>query len=141
MDDPAGYLIRKGGARRTRLVALQLTPCIMTNGRPSTFLGYMSDKASPLRQPAPPADNSILQLEIAELIVAALNLDVAAADIDPQAPLYGDGLGLDSIDILEIAPVVSKQYGIQLRADSEENEQIFRSLRHLADYITAHRTK
>jgi acyl carrier protein len=105
------------------------------------YPGYMSDKASPLRQPAPPADNAALQREVAELIVAALNLDVAAADIDVQAPLYGDGLGLDSIDILEIALVVSKQYGIQLRADSEENEQIFRSLRHLADYIAAHRTK
>ena len=104
-------------------------------------IGYMSDKASPLRQPAPPADNSSLQREVAELIVAALNLDVAAADIDPLAPLYGDGLGLDSIDILEIALVVSKQYGIQLRADSEENEQIFRSLQHLSDYIAAHRTK
>jgi acyl carrier protein len=105
------------------------------------LLGYMSDKASPLRQPAPPADNAALQREVADLIVAALNLDVAAADIDPQAPLYGEGLGLDSIDILEIALVVSKQYGIQLRADSEENEQIFRSLRYLADYIAAHRTK
>jgi acyl carrier protein len=102
---------------------------------------YMSDKASPLRQPAPPADNVALQREVAGLIVAALNLDVAAADIDVQAPLYGDGLGLDSIDILEIALVVSKQYGIQLRADSEENEQIFRSLAYLADYIAAHRTK
>src|ERR1700740_214689 len=101
----------------------------------------MSDKASPLRQPAPPADNAALQREVADLIVAALNLDVAATDIDPQAPLYGEGLGLDSIDILEIALVVSKQYGIQLRADSEENEQIFRSLRHLAAYIAAHRTK
>jgi acyl carrier protein len=101
----------------------------------------MSDKASPLRQPAAPAENTALQTELADLIVAALNLDTAAAAIDPQAPLYGDGLGLDSIDILEIALVVSKQYGIQLRADSEENEQIFRSLRHLADYITAHRTK
>ena len=104
-------------------------------------LGYMSDKASPLRQPAPPADNVALQQEVAGLIVAALNLDVAAADIDVQAPLYGEGLGLDSIDILEIALVVSKQYGIQLRADSEENEQIFRSLAYLADYIAAHRIK
>jgi acyl carrier protein len=106
----------------------------------------MSDKASPLRQPAPPADSTdlkraALQTELADLIIAALNLEIAAADIDPQAPLYGEGLGLDSIDILEIALVVSKQYGIQLRADSEENGQIFRSLRHLADYIAAHRTK
>jgi acyl carrier protein len=101
----------------------------------------MSDKASPLRQPAPPADSTAVQRELAGLIVAALNLDVTADEIDPREPLYGEGLGLDSIDILEIALVVSKQYGIQLRADSDENEQIFRSLQHLADYITAHRTK
>ena len=49
--------------------------------------------------------------------------------------------GLDSIDILEVALIVSKQYGIQLRADSQENQQIFRSLRHLAEYIAAQRTK
>jgi len=101
----------------------------------------MSDNASPLREPARPADNADLQREVAGLIVAALNLESAAGDIDPKAPLYGDGLGLDSIDILEIALVVSKQYGVQLRADSEENEQIFRSLEHLVDYISAHRTK
>jgi acyl carrier protein len=102
----------------------------------------MSDKASPLRRPAPPpADNAVLEGEVAALIVAALNLEVAPGEIDSRAPLYGEGLGLDSIDILEIALVVSKQYGIQLRADSEENEQIFRSLRHLTDYISVHRTK
>jgi len=101
----------------------------------------MPDNASPLRQPPRPADNADLQREVAGLIVAALNLEVAAPDMDPKAPLYGDGLGLDSIDILEIALVVSKQYGVQLRADSEENEQIFRSLEHLVDYISAHRTK
>jgi acyl carrier protein len=55
--------------------------------------------------------------------------------------LYGEGLGLDSIDILEVALIVSKQYGIQLRADASENQQIFRSLRHLAEHIAAHRTK
>jgi acyl carrier protein len=101
----------------------------------------MSDKASPLRQPAPPARDSQLLHDVADLIVQALNLDVPATAIDPDAPLYGEGLGLDSIDILEIALVVSKRYGVQLRADSEDNAQIFRSLRHLADYITAHRTK
>jgi acyl carrier protein len=79
--------------------------------------------------------------EVAGLIVEALNLDVAAADIDPARPLYGEGLGLDSIDILEIALAVSKRYGVQLRADGEENERIFGSLQQLVDYITAHRTK
>jgi acyl carrier protein len=101
----------------------------------------MPDNATPLRQPAPTADTSGLQQELAELIVQALNLDLAPTAIDPRAALYGEGLGLDSIDILEIALVVSKRYGIQLRADSEENGEIFRSLGHLAAYIAAHRTK
>jgi acyl carrier protein len=101
----------------------------------------MPDNATPLRQPAPAADTGDLQQELAELIVQALNLDLVPSAIDSQAALYGEGLGLDSIDILEIALVVSKRYGIQLRADSEENGEIFRSLGHLAAYIAAHRTK
>jgi acyl carrier protein len=100
----------------------------------------MPDKASQLQTPAALTPVG-LQREIAALFVQALNLEVRAEDIDPDAPLYGEGLGLDSIDILEVALIVSKQYGIQLRADSQENQQIFRSLRHLADYIAAHRTK
>jgi acyl carrier protein len=100
----------------------------------------MSDKASLMQQPAPLTDVG-LQREIAGLLVQALNLEVLPQDIDPEAPLYGEGLGLDSIDILEVALIVSKQYGVQLRADSQENQQIFRSLRHLAEYIAAHRTK
>ena len=101
----------------------------------------MSDKVSPLRQPAAPVSAAEFAHELAGLIVEALNLDVAPADIDPAQPLYGEGLGLDSIDILEIALVVSKQYGVQLRADSEDNGRIFASLRHLAEYVNAHRTK
>ncbi|HTX05756.1 MAG TPA: phosphopantetheine-binding protein [Steroidobacteraceae bacterium] len=100
----------------------------------------MSNHASTLRQSLAPADTEGLARELAQLIVQALNLELSAADIDPDAPLYGEGLGLDSIDILEIALVVSKRYGVQLRADSAENEQIFRSLRRLAEYINAHRT-
>jgi acyl carrier protein len=100
----------------------------------------MSDKASLLQKPAPLADVG-LQRELATLFVQALNLEVAPADIDPNAPLYGEGLGLDSIDILEVALLVSKQYGIQLRAEAPENQQIFRSLRHLAEYIAVQRTK
>lgn len=102
--------------------------------------GFMSDKVSPLRRPT--ADGGAdLTAEVAGLIAEALNLDVAPGDIDPDKPLYGEGLGLDSIDILEIALVVSKRYGVQLRADSAENVRIFGSLRQLVDYITAHRTK
>jgi acyl carrier protein len=99
----------------------------------------MSDNASLIQQPAPSADAG-LQRELAGLFVQALNLDVAPEAIDPDAPLYGEGLGLDSIDILEVALIVSKRYGVQLRADSQENQHIFRSLRHLAGYIAAHRT-
>jgi acyl carrier protein len=79
-------------------------------------------------------------LEVAELLVAALNLDVSPADIAPDAPLFGDGLGLDSIDILEVALVVSKRYGFQLRSDNQDNIRIFRSLANLAAHIAAHRT-
>lgn len=79
-------------------------------------------------------------LEIAELLVASLNLDVAPGDIQAEAPLFGEGLGLDSIDILEVALVVSKRYGFQLRSDNQDNIQIFRSLENLAAHIAAHRT-
>ena len=98
---------------------------------------------SELAPTLPPALEAGLALEgeLAELIGAALNLEVLAGQIDPEAPLYGEGLGLDSIDILEIALVVSKHYGVQLRADDAANTQVFRSLRHLAAYVAAHRTK
>ncbi|MES2024643.1 MAG: phosphopantetheine-binding protein [Pseudomonadota bacterium] len=89
------------------------------------------------------SDNSgdAFTLEVAKLIVHALNLDVDPASISPDEPLYGDGLGLDSIDILEVALVVSKNYGIQLRADHEDNEKIFSSLRSLSDHIAANKTQ
>jgi acyl carrier protein len=80
-----------------------------------------------------------LQQEVAQLIVKSLNLDTDAARINPDDPLYGDGLGLDSIDVLEIALVVSKKYGLQLRANNEDNHAIFSSLRSLTEYIIAHR--
>lgn len=89
----------------------------------------------------PTTDPQALHGEVAELIVTALNLDVAPDEIVADAPLYGDGLGLDSIDILEVALVVSKRYGFQLRADNEDNVRIFRSLQSLCEYIAAQRTK
>lgn len=79
--------------------------------------------------------------EVAELIISALNLDLAVAEIEPDAPLFGDGLGLDSIDILELALVISKRYGFQLRSDNEDNTRIFASLRTLAAHIVSLRTK
>jgi len=80
-----------------------------------------------------------LQREVAALLVEALNLDISPDSIDPEAPLYGEGLGLDSIDILEVALVVSQRYGFQLRSDDEDNIRIFSSLASLADHIAAHR--
>ena len=79
--------------------------------------------------------------ELAHEMVQALNLDVTADEIDPKAPLYGDGLGLDSIDILEMALVVSRKYGFQLRANDEGNVRIFSSLESLARHVASHRTK
>jgi acyl carrier protein len=77
--------------------------------------------------------------EIAQFIVTALNLEVAPGEIAPLDPLYGDGLGLDSIDVLEVALAVSKQYGFQMRSDDANNTVIFNSLRNLAAHIAANR--
>ncbi|HEY4957507.1 MAG TPA: phosphopantetheine-binding protein [Caldimonas sp.] len=85
------------------------------------------------------AVHTALQSEIAALLVEALNLDIAPESIDPDAPLYGEGLGLDSIDILEVALVVSQRYGFQLRSDDEGNVRIFKSLASLTEHIAAHR--
>lgn len=82
---------------------------------------------------------SLYEIELAQLIVTTLNLDVAAAEIDPAAPLYDEGLGLNSIDILEIALAVSKTFGVKLRADDKNNMTIFSSLRSLNQYIQQHR--
>ena len=80
-----------------------------------------------------------LQREVATLLVEALNLETAPETIDPDAPLYGEGLGLDSIDILEVALVVSQRYGFQLKSDDADNVRIFKSLASLADHIAANR--
>ena len=78
---------------------------------------------------------------LASLIVKTLNLEVTAPEIDPQAPLYGEGLGLDSIDMLEIALAVSKEFGVKLRADDKNNRQIFSSLRSLTAHIEQQRAR
>ncbi len=79
--------------------------------------------------------------QIRDLIVSSLNLTELPADISGDTPLYGEGLGLDSIDILEVALLVSKRYGLQLRADDGNNVQIFKTLGSLAKHIAANRTK
>jgi acyl carrier protein len=81
------------------------------------------------------------ELQLATLIVETLNLEVEAEQIDPEAPLYGEGLGLDSIDILELALAISKTYGVQLRSEDENNRQIFSSLRRLNEHLQQHRSK
>ena len=89
----------------------------------------------------PASGTEDLQREVAELLIESLNLDVTAGEIALDAPLYGDGLGLDSIDVLEVALAVSKRYGLQLRSDSPDNQHIFSSLRSLSDHIAAQRTR
>lgn len=81
------------------------------------------------------------ELELARLIVSTLNLETSAVEIDPNAALYRDGLGLDSIDILEIALAVSKKYGVQIRSDDSDNVKIFRSLRSLNEHVQRQRIR
>ncbi|MBU2288442.1 MAG: acyl carrier protein [Gammaproteobacteria bacterium] len=85
------------------------------------------------------AEQSPLESELAVLLVESLNLEIAPSDVVPTAPLYGEGLGLDSIDILEVALEVSRKYGFQLRSDDERNQQIFQSLRTLAAHVAQNR--
>jgi acyl carrier protein len=86
-----------------------------------------------------PAAMTAQELELAELMVASLNLDVAARDIEPDAPLYRDGLGLDSIDILEVALAISKTYGVHLKSDDRDSTRIFSSLRSLSAHVQGSR--
>lgn len=79
--------------------------------------------------------------ELAQLLVQSLNLeDVDPGQIDPQAPLFNTGLGLDSIDALELALAIGKTYGVQLRSDNDDNQRIFASLRALSTHVQAART-
>ena len=74
--------------------------------------------------------------ELAHLIVGSLNLEgVSAGDIDPEARLFGEGLGLDSLDMLELSMAVEQMYGVKLRSDDPDNAKIFASLRSLAQHI------
>jgi acyl carrier protein len=91
--------------------------------------------------PAVSQDPAALERDLAALFVQALNLEMAPESIDVTAPLFGDGLGLDSIDILEVALEVSHKYGFQLRSDDENNQKIFQSLRSLAAHVALHRTQ
>ncbi len=86
------------------------------------------------------AEQTAAQHELATLVVECLNLETVSADqIEPEAPLFGGELGLDSIDALEIALAVSKHYGFQLRSDNPDNRQIFTSLRTLSEHVEHNR--
>lgn len=77
---------------------------------------------------------------IAQLLVDALNLEgVNAADIEPEAPLFGGGLGLDSIDALEIALAISQKFGVQMQADDEQTRKAFATLASLTEFVETHK--
>ena len=86
------------------------------------------------------ATQSPFEREVAALIAQAVNLETPPDRIDPVAPLFGEGLGLDSIDLLEIALAVTQRYGCELRSDDPDNARIFASLRNLAAHIAERRS-
>ena len=80
--------------------------------------------------------------ELKTLLISELNLeDITPEDIDPAAALFRDGLGLDSIDALELAVILDKKYGIKIQASDERNQQIFSSLNALAEFVDANRSR
>lgn len=82
-----------------------------------------------------------LQGELKQLIVEALMLeDVRPDDIDAEAPLFGEGLGLDSIDALELAIAIDRRYGVKIEAEDERNKEIFRNVASLAKHIEGSRS-
>ena len=78
-----------------------------------------------------------LQMEVGDLIIDTLNLDMEVSEIDPDDYLFGEGLGLDSIDALELAMAITNQYNFQLRSDDADNRKIFRSLSSLTQHIAS----
>jgi len=83
-----------------------------------------------------------LEKELAALMIGELNLeDIQLDALTANTPLYGEGFGLDSIDILEVALLISKKYGFELRSGDPDNQKIFASLGSLAAYVAEHRTR
>jgi acyl carrier protein len=96
---------------------------------------------SPTLAPPIAVPQQELEAEVIQLLISSLNLEVKPSEVTADTPLYGDGLGLDSIDILEIALAVSKRYGFQMRSDDPRNVESFASIRALSNYIAQERTK
>ena len=105
------------------------------------YVARMQDRvALSLREYRCMSTQTAAETELAELLVESLNLeDVKPGEIDPEAPLFNTGLGLDSIDALELALAISKRYGFQLRSDNDENRRIFASLRALSAHVEANK--
>ena len=134
-------LVNRVATRHVGAYAAGLTLCSPT-AKPLWYAP--EDDVTPMQAPAPTADGAdqtASERSLAVLIVTSLQLEMAAADIQPDARLFGEGLGLDSIDALELALAISRTYGFELRSDNEENQRIFGSLRALSDHVDAHRTR
>jgi len=87
-------------------------------------------------------EGKVMQEELKVLLIQELNLeDMKAEDIDADAPLFGGGLGLDSIDALELAIVIERTYGVKIKSGDDNNEKIFSSIHALAEHIETHRSK
>jgi acyl carrier protein len=114
------------GTTKVRLSLSQNRPSLMESPAASSFTAVPQHE---------------LEAEVIALLISALNLEVQPSEVTPDTPLYGDGLGLDSIDILEIALAVSKRYGFQMRSDDPRNVESFASIRALSLYIAQERTK
>src|SRR6266481_4362595 len=99
----------------------------------------MTNESSPRKFSGPQL--SPLELEVANLIVSLLQLEIRPEDIAPEEALFGEGLGLDSIDALELALEINKRYGLEIHADDSNNIEIFASLRRLADHIGRNRVE
>jgi acyl carrier protein len=84
---------------------------------------------------------TLAEKSLLDLIIRTLNLEIQSGEVDPGDPLYDEGLGLDSIDMLEIALAISQTYGVKLNADDENNQNIFSSLRSLSNFVEQHRVK
>ena len=80
--------------------------------------------------------------EMKALLIDGLHLeDIETGDIDPDAPLFGEGLGLDSIDALEIAVLLDRKYGVRITSEDDRNQEIFVSLNSLVQFVASNRTK
>ncbi len=80
------------------------------------------------------------EAQMAELLVEVLNLeDIEATEIEPEERLFGDGLGLDSIDALEIALAIAQEHGVEMKAEDETTKEAFASLRTLTAFVEQHK--